>query len=221
MDALDPAARAIGAVNTIVVHQDRLIGHNTDAHGFLAALRDARCGVEGVRALILGAGGAARAVAYALVTSGIRTLTIANRSTARTERLAKDAVRWNRQVPIRSSGLTHDSLVEIVGETDLLVNATPVGMMPDAEANPWPEGLAMPRDLTVCDLVYRPTSTALLRLASERGCRTVGGLGMLVHQGAEAFRLWTQVAPPVALMREACAVRLEASDDTVFRTSEA
>jgi shikimate dehydrogenase len=202
LDEVLGAAQAIGAVNTIVADGVHLAGHNTDADGFLAALREAGFEPAGCRALLLGAGGAARSVAYALaLESGA--VTIHNRTPARAERLAEDLGRL--ALPGRISWLESEmDLADLdLDAFDLLVNATSLGMWPHAEASPWPEGLAMSAHWTVFDLVYNPADTRLLTQARASGAKPVGGLEMLVYQGALSFSLWTGREAPLAAMRAA------------------
>lgn len=189
LDDVTPEARALGAVNTITIEDYRLVGHNTDADGFLAALTEA--GGQHQRAVVMGAGGAARAVVYVLRKLGVA-VTVANRTLERARRLSVDVC-----------ALDASSLGAALKQADLLVNATPVGMWPAVEASPLPEGLALAPDLTVCDLVYNPVETRLLQQARLAGAKTISGLGMLVYQGAAAFRLWTGLAPPLEVMRQA------------------
>lgn len=202
LDEIDDAARSIGAVNTIAVRGRRLLGYNTDAPGLLCALREAGMEPSGGHALVLGAGGAARAVAYALGQVGCA-VTIYNRTAAR----AADLVRHMRglNLPGAVDWVPDEEALRALNlaRFDLLVNATPAGMWPECEDSPWPEGIPLPLHWTVYDLVYNPLETRLLRDARRAGARTVGGLGMLVWQGALAFELWTGRAPPADLMRAA------------------
>jgi shikimate dehydrogenase len=202
LDEIDHAARSIGAVNTIAAEGSRLVGHNTDGPGFLRALREAGLETAGRRALVLGAGGAARAVAYALARAGCA-VAIYNRTATRAAELAREL-----------KGLGLDGTVGWVpGETalraldlsqfDVLVNATAAGMWPNSEDSPWPVGLSLPSHWSVFDLVYTPVETRLLRQARQVGARAIDGLGMLVWQGALAFELWTGQTPPADLMRAA------------------
>lgn len=203
LDELSPEARAIGAVNTIVVREGRLIGYNTDAEGFLQALRQAGYEPAGRRAVVLGAGGAARAVVYALAYAGARVVVL-NRTPSRAQHLVRSLQpHLPPDVPVAASPLTAADLSAHLGEGQLLVNATSVGMAPYVLRTPLPGGVVIPKGLTVYDLVYNPAETTLLRQAREAGAQAIGGLGMLVHQGAEAFRLWTGVEPPVEVMRRA------------------
>ena len=189
LDDITSEARALGAVNTITIEDYKLVGHNTDADGFLAALTEA--GGQHQRAVVLGAGGAARAVVQALRKIGV-SVTVANRTLERALRL-----------PVDVCALDAPSLGAVLKQADLLVNATPVGTWPAVEASPLPEGLTLSPDLTVFDLVYNPLETRLLQQARLSGAQTINGLGMLVYQGAAALRLWTGIAPPLEVMRQA------------------
>jgi shikimate dehydrogenase len=202
LDEIDEAALAIGAANTILVQGDRLIGCNTDAGGFLNALRDAGFEPSDRRALVLGAGGAARAVVYALVRSGA-SVVLHNRTASRAAKLARSMQDTSLQGSVAWMA-AETSLADLpLASFDLLVNTTPVGMWPKTDANPWPERLPMPSRWTVNDLVYNPAQTRLLARAQAAGAAVVGGLGMLVHQGALAFEMWTGQAPPADVMHVA------------------
>jgi len=204
LDAVDPGAAAVGAANTLVIRAGGVIGYNTDEAGFLAALSHGGIDPRSCRhAVVVGAGGAGRAVARALLDSGA-TLSLLNRTVERAERLLASmeedlAVERGRALPF-----TAERLVQEVASADLLVNATTVGMHPHNSASIWPSGHAMPSRLRVVDLVYNPPETALLREAQRSGCDVVGGIEMLVQQGARAFALWTGRAAPIETMREAC-----------------
>ena len=197
MDEVTPKAAGIGAVNCVAVRDGRLIGHNTDGDGFIRALRES-AGFDPTdrRALLLGAGGAARALAHALVSEGVESLVIANRTVRRARALAKevggDAI---------AVGFDPEDLARPASNADLIVNATSVGMSSSnqADASPLP-GALIPAGALVNDIVYSPPETPLLRVARRRGARTLGGLPMLVYQGAVAFELWTGVAAPVDAM---------------------
>ena len=203
LDEISEAARAIGAVNTIVAEDGRLKGYNTDADGFWRALREVGYEPAGKSALVLGAGGAARAVVYALARGGCR-VAIWNRRAERASSLALDMRRAN----VTLSVVARLSDLELAA-VDLLVNTTPVGMWPHADASPWPEALPMPEHWLVFDLVYNPVETRLLAQAKAAGARAIGGLAMLVHQGALAFELWTGQSPPTDVMLAAAAESLK------------
>jgi len=198
LDEVEETAREIGAVNTVVSRDGRLIGYNTDSEGYLRSLVDETGLVlADQRVLILGAGGAARAVAHALAGAGVESITIANRTREKAERLAESL---RRKVAARAVSLSE--LERVVGETTLLVQTTSVGMHPETEAIPIDPSLLHDR-MTVSDLVYRPRKTLLLREAEARGARIHGGLGMLLHQAALAFEKWMGRPAPVEVMREA------------------
>jgi shikimate dehydrogenase len=202
LDGITGAARDISAVNTIVVQEGQLIGHNTDGNGFLAALRGAGFEPAEKRALVLGAGGAVRAVVYALAQAGCA-VTIHNRTVQRAAQLAHHMQRIGVHAPVTWVPITA-TLAELnLARFDLLVNATPVGMWPHTDASTWPETLPLPPHWTVFDLVYNPAETRLLAQAHAAGAMAVYGLGMLVHQGALAFELWTGQSPPIEVMRVA------------------
>ena len=204
LNDITKSAQAIGAVNTIVVKENgRMVGHNTDWMGFLAALREKSFEPRGRRALVLGAGGAARAVAYALARSG-RQVVILNRTLLRAQALVEHLAPSVPASSLSSRPLSHDALAEEAARADLLVNTTPVGMWPHEEASLWPDTVPFPHDLVTCDLIYRPRETKLLRQARRAGAEIINGMGMLVRQGALAFRLWTGHPPPLEVMRAAC-----------------
>lgn len=206
LDEVDAAARRIGAVNTIVNRGGKLTGHNTDAAGFLRALReDGGFEPEGKKVVMLGAGGSARAVAYALLAAKVASLGVFNRTLERAERLASD---FETLGPL--AVLTGAELEPAVTSADLLVNTTSVGMAHDGrdpDVSPLPSGL-LPRRGMVCDLIYRPARTRLLREAQAAGLKVQDGLPMLVYQGALAFSLWTGQEAPVEGMAGAAAAAL-------------
>lgn len=196
VDALTPAAQAIGAVNTLFWDEGRLVGDNTDAEGFLQALRAAGCEPSGKRVLVLGAGGSARAVLYALQRVGC-SLLLANRTLARAHTLAQ-------RFPIEQVlPLQREALRPQMPTVQLVVNCTPLGMEPNADTMPDLPLESLPPEAWVCDLVYRPLHTRLLQRAQQLSLRTIDGLGMLVHQGALAFERWTGMPAPVEVMRQA------------------
>jgi len=203
VDALTPAARAIGAVNTVVYDPERTLGHNTDAAGFLRSLREAGLAPEQCTALVLGAGGAARAVVYALVDLGAR-VTILNRTPERAENLAQQMAPVRTGAHLEAGPLEREALRRAAIDADLVVNTTSLGMWPEVDASPWPYDLPFPQHALLFDLIYNPRRTRLMAHAAAYGATAVGGLRMLVHQGAEAFELWTGISPPVDVMSKAC-----------------
>jgi shikimate dehydrogenase len=204
LDQLTAEARLIGAVNTIVNRRGRLIGDNTDGRGFLLAVRRTLgFSPRGQVVCLLGAGGAARAVAVALMRAGVRRLVIANRTVGRavglTTRLRRQFTRSGAE--LHAIALSPAAMNREVGSYDCLVNATSIGMKP---GDPCLVGPAFLRQCTnVCDLIYNPAETRLLRDARRAGSRTMNGLAMLVYQGALSFELWTGRKAPVDVMARA------------------
>ncbi|MFV0528647.1 MAG: shikimate dehydrogenase [Lachnospiraceae bacterium] len=206
VDELAPAAQLIGAVNTVVQEDGHLTGHNTDGVGFMRSLHSCEFAVAQSTMTVLGAGGAATAICAQAALDGIGTLYIAARTTSR---------HWNRMMTlvehINQQGLCKAILVDMqntdllrdaISQSDLLVNATSVGMAPQLQACPIPHQNFLHSDLFVADIIYNPKETQLLAMARSLGCRTLNGLPMLLYQGAEAFRLWTGKPLPVELIRE-------------------
>lgn len=202
LDEIDRDAADIGAVNTVVQSDGILKGHNTDITGFERALESLHVDLVSLKAVVFGAGGAARAVVHALLRLGGQ-VTLVNRDRERARRLARQAV---RPVDIRKSD--DPALLEAIERASLLVNATPLGMGHLAERSPLPPDGRLIPGTTVLDLVYGHR-TPFLNLASLSGCRTMDGLEMLVQQGAESFRLWTRVGPDIEVMRQACLAQLQ------------
>ena len=196
LDRLDPTAQAMGAVNTIVIHNRRTTGYNTDGIGVARALHELGWRARRARIVILGAGGAARAVAWEVSRMAGSEVVIANRHLARAQTLARWLARQRPRVRVHATSLTHVSL----DGAALLINATPVGMAV-ADAPPIPLTTLSPTT-RVYDVIYHH-QTALVRMARRRGCVAANGLSMLLYQGAESFRLWLHRAPPLDVMREA------------------
>ena len=203
LDDLEPLARALGAVNTIVKEDGRLVGYNTDAHGFMEALRkDGACDPKGLSVLVLGAGGAARAAVFALVDAGVASLTIANRTLARAELLAGEYEAASADV--EAVPMQEPALAAVCKKADLIVNTTSMGMRHGTAEMETPLKASSIRAQTIVyDLVYNPAETPLLVEAKAAGAKTLGGLPMLVYQGAASFELWTGTPAPVEVMFEA------------------
>jgi len=198
LDSVESQAARIGAVNTIVNDSGRLCGYNTDAAGFAQGIRERGIDVQDIEVVVLGAGGAARAVVFSLVDRGAR-VTILNRDELKAASLARDAS-TSSGCSVSHGALTQTMLESRLPGAALLVNTTSVGMSPQTDATPCPRSLLRP-DLAVCDIVYNPRETALLRQAAACGAATVDGVEMLVRQGAIAFELWTGASAPVDVMR--------------------
>jgi shikimate dehydrogenase len=215
LSTIGPSARALGAANTLVIgrgatHAPTIAGFNTDTKGFVGALRQGGFEPEdGGNAVVVGAGGAARAVVFGLLWSGSGEITVLNRAPERAQTLVTDLGRRPRDAArLHALPLTVKTLFESTRAADLLVNATTVGMWPHVDGCVWPGGVPIPSHLTVFDLVYNPLETRLLRQARRSGARAIDGLGMLVRQGALAFGLWTnqglELEEIAARMRAAC-----------------
>lgn len=209
LDDVAPTARQVGAVNTIINRGGRLIGYNTDGWGFLLSLEERGIRLAGRSAVVLGAGGAARAVALHLGMAGVARLTIINRSRSRAEFLAADLAR--ARTPVRADVAEPGSgeALAALAEAGLVVNCTPLGMDPDRESTPLEDVSILPGGCVVYDTIYRPLETRLLREARRRGLMTINGLAMLVHQGACAWEYWFGRRGPVDVMRTAAMAALE------------
>jgi shikimate dehydrogenase len=219
LDEIDPWANSIGAVNTIVKEGSRLVGYNTDAYGFITSLREiGGFDPRGKRALLLGAGGAARAAAFGLAQEGIASLTIANRTLQRAQALAEGVREWGRGtseetaphtlvpspqslIPIHAIPMSGSELEAACANADLIVNSTSIGMRHgDAEGRSPLDTRLIPSSALVYDMVYNPPETPLLAEAKKAGARTLGGLPMLIYQGAAAFERWTGNEAPIEVM---------------------
>lgn len=210
LDEVDGWAAEAGAVNTIVNRDGRLIGYNTDGYGFLRALRESG-GLEpaGKRALILGAGGSARGVVQALIRAGAGRLDIANRTANRAVALAELATA--RGAPAKAVAPASGALDDAAASAALIVNCTSLGMAhgPDETASPL-AAAQIPAAALVYDLVYNPLLTPLLQEARRAGAATLGGITMLVYQGAASFELWLERPAPVSVMMEAALAAMTA-----------
>jgi shikimate dehydrogenase len=189
LDEVDDLAERIGAVNTVVNEDGHLSGYNTDAVGALRALEE-KIELSGKSGLMIGAGGAARAIGFILMEKGVK-LKVTNRSVERGESLAHS---------LACPFIPLDALQEPMA--DLLIQTTPVGMIPRKEECLVPKQI-LRKDMVVMDIIYNPLETALLCLAKARGCVTINGLSMFIHQGAEQFRLWTGREAPISAMTHA------------------
>jgi shikimate dehydrogenase len=200
LDELDPSAKQIGAVNTIVHRNGKLYGHNTDGAGFILSLRkDGHFDPAGKRAIIVGSGGAAAAAAMALAEAGVRKLVIVNRNKSRAEVLTKRVKKHFDREALPLALDESRALYWLIKESDLLVNATSVGMKPTDRLGLNPNSFHS--KLFVYDLVYRETH--LIKSAKRKGLKTLDGLGMLVSQGARSFELFTGKRAPFRVMKNA------------------
>lgn len=198
----DERARTIGAVNTIDFRDDS--GTNTDAVGFIDDLKANGVSLSGARVILLGAGGAARAAVYGLVKAGAQVIVV-NRTQQKAQVMLADLT---ISAGIRNADVkTLDEAAEM--DASLIVNSTSVGMWPKVDESPWIDGVPFPKGVTVYDMVYRPERTKLMEQVEAHGGQAIGGLGMLVRQGAAAFTIWTKRDAPVEVMMTAAREALE------------
>jgi shikimate dehydrogenase len=201
LDAVAPDAALIGAVNTVRREGDRLIGENTDGKGFLRSVReDAGIDPAGKSVVFLGAGGAARAMAVELALAGATGITVVNRSPERGRELV---TLLNEKTPAEALYVPWMDAYRVPEGTAILVNATSIGLYPNVEDVPAVDMSTVGPGLLVCDVIPNPPHTRFLQLAEALGATTLNGLGMLVNQGAIAFKLWTGVEADTAVMRTA------------------
>ena len=203
VDEVSEDAQAVSAVNTLIRRDDQWIGGNSDIPGFLMSLEEEGFHPQDRHALVLGAGGAARGIVYALARAGAK-VTLLNRTVERGEALVNEMAKLLPGGSFEARPLLPQEIEMARDHANLLVNTTPVGMWPHTEASPWPEGLPFPSHLTVFDLVYNPLRTRLLAQAQEAGAQAIGGLKMLVYQGAISFQWWFGAMPPTDVMYRAC-----------------
>ena len=200
LDHVETTAQKIGAINTIVAGKGDLTGYNTDATGALRALREGGVELKGRRIVVLGSGGAARAIAVALVAeSGTEKLTLLGIEDAERTRLAQD-IRSTTAVTVEDSYLDESTLRRVLPGAHVLIHCTPVGMSPKADATSVPAAF-LHAGLSVMDIVYNPLETRLLKDAKRAGCKTIPGLEMFLNQAVAQFELWTNQPAPVDVMR--------------------
>jgi shikimate dehydrogenase len=201
LDEVAPDAAIVGAVNTVRREADRLIGENTDGKGFLRGVRmDAGVDPKDKRVVVLGAGGAARAIVTELALAGAADITVVNRSVTRGERTVADLV---SKTKARIAFQPWQGSYAVPGDADMLVNATSIGLYPDIDAMPPVDLRSAQSKLLVCDAVFNPPETRLIRAARERRMPVLDGMAMLVYQGVIGFELWTGRKAPEAVMKDA------------------
>jgi shikimate dehydrogenase len=200
LDYLDIAAGLIGAVNTIEFGENGAIGHNTDGIGAIRAIEEITP-VKNKKFMILGAGGAARAVSFQLFLSGAKSLTISNRTVEKAEVLKEDLVeKLDNDVKVIDMGF---ELEQELKDTDILINTTPIGMYPNINQKPLITADMIDKSLIVNDIVYNPLKTGLILEAEKAGAKTIYGIKMLMYQGIESFKIWTGIEPPIEVFEKA------------------
>ena len=200
LDELSPAAEIIGAVNTVIQKEGKLFGENMDGKGFVTALKNSGETLDKKNVTILGAGGAARAIAVECALNGAAYINIINRSIEKGEELASLI-----QMKTDSSAkyLNWKNNMAIPSDTDILINATSIGFSPNVTDKPDIDYTSITPEMCVCDVIFNPAETIFLKTAAENGAKTITGLGMLVQQAALNFTLWTGVEAPVDVMEDA------------------
>ncbi len=206
VDKVSREAELIGAVNTIKFVGDDVCGYNTDGIGCIKALKDAGVSVKDKRVLVLGAGGAARAVAFQCAIEGA-SLSIANRTMEKTKKLAAD-IEGRLGGKVCVCDFSYDGLLSGLKGIDVLINATSAGMHPHEDEELLSADM-IPEKIAVMDLVYNPLETKLLSAARSRGCKTIDGVGMLARQGAESLNIWLGIDAPVKIMEDAVLSQLK------------
>ncbi len=206
LDELSQAASIIGAVNTVINRNGKLIGENTDGKGFTLSLQDDGVDLTGKKITILGAGGAARAIAVECALAGAGRITIINRSEGHGEELAKLV---SEQTPADGVFIKWEQQAVIPEDTDILINGTPIGLKPDDNQRPDIDYDKITSEMHVCDVVFNPASTLFLQEAAAHGAEVHSGLGMLVRQAAINFTLWTGEEAPLDVMTRALQAEFE------------
>jgi shikimate dehydrogenase len=212
LDNIDPLAEKIGAVNTIVNDNGVLTGYNTDGLGFLQALHDKDVGPEGKTVLVLGAGGAAKAISVVLAEETANLIILNRKLELDWAQALANRIAQNYDVNVSADELNRENLIQALNIADILVNATSVGMNPDPDKTLVDADLLC-ANMIVADAIYNPPLTRLLKEARHAGAKTIDGLGMLVGQGAIAFEKWTGQHAPIDLMRETVSRLLKVNEE--------
>lgn len=196
LDGVDDLAASIGAVNTVVNEAGKLIGYNTDGPGFIKGLDAYVPSFEGQKILIIGAGGASRAIYFSMAEKRPQAVDIANRTIEKAVSLINDC-----PFPVSSKAISIDEANKNLGYYDIVVQTTSIGMYPKIEEQPV-ETLNLKEQALVCDIIYNPLNTMLLQKAKQKGARTQNGIDMFVYQGALAFEKWTGIFPNIERMKD-------------------
>ena len=202
LDHIADDAKIMGAVNTVYVKDGELYGENTDGKGFIKQLQNAGIEIKGKKVFMLGAGGAARAIAVELANAGAKQLVILNRSEERGSEL-KELLEKNTKMQVEFQKWSETAVID--EDTDILVNTTSIGLYPNVDEKPDIDFDSIRPEMTVCDVIPNHPHTQLLKEAEKRGAKTVDGLGMLINQAVESFRLWTGMTANAEKMKEALA----------------
>jgi len=198
LDKIDPLVELIRAANTIKIENEQLIGKNTDVEGALKSITDKKFDLSNKKALIVGAGGAARAICFGIA-SKVKKIVIVNRTVAKARKLAKELTK-KMKVDAIGKSLSKITFKDELKRTDLIINATPIGMYPNINETPIPKEF-LNDSIFVFDLIYNPLETRLLKEASKIGCSVLGGIDMLINQAALAFEWWNGKKPNINLIK--------------------
>lgn len=203
LDSIAEDARLIGAVNTVINNGGNLHGENTDGKGFIRSLtEESHVSIPSKKVVVLGAGGAARAIVVELALRGAGEILVVNRSTERGEALVNTVITCSKA---KSRYIPWSGILKIPYDTDILINATSIGLFPGVDDKPSIDYDTIRPEMVVCDVIPNPPRTAFLKEAEKRGAKTIDGLGMLINQGAIGFKLWTGLDAPVDIMKRALA----------------
>ncbi len=202
LDEISEEAKLIGAVNTVVKENSRLIGYNTDGKGYIASLKEEKIPVKNQKVVMVGAGGAAKSIAIQLAMEGVEKILLLNRTIEPAEEIANTITQNTRGCGVKVQEFNQNNLQKALKEANILINCTPLGMYSMEDRSIIEDESILRKDLVISDLVYNPAETKLLRQGKNRGCKTINGLGMLIWQGAFAFKLWTGKDMPVDVVRE-------------------
>jgi shikimate dehydrogenase len=208
LDGLGQSAKIIGAVNTVINNNGKLIGENTDGRGFVESIKDTIDPAD-KHIVLFGAGGAARAVAVELALAGAKQLTIVNRSIEKAQDLC-DLI--EQHTSAAASPVAWENTYSIPSTTHLVINATSIGLYPDVDATLDIDTTSITSNMVVADGIFNPPQTQLIQSANSNGCKTVPGIGMLVQQGAIAFEYWTGIKPNIEVMEKALREALEIAE---------
>ncbi|MEI5905764.1 shikimate dehydrogenase [Bacillus spongiae] len=205
LDKVDPLAKAIGAVNTVVREGDSLIGYNTDGDGFISSLEKTVCNEDSV--LVVGAGGAAKAIVYSLANKGIAHIDITNRTVEKAEEMLQKC-----PFPLKGKALSLEIAEKHLNRYDVIIQTTSIGMHPYIEESPM-EVRQLKKSAFIVDIIYNPSETKFLQEARKQGAQVQNGLGMFVHQGALAFEKWTGIQPNTMKMKQVVLNQLGGNDN--------
>ena len=202
LDEISKEAKLIGAVNTVVKEKGRLIGYNTDGKGYIASLKEEKIPVKNQKVVMVGSGGAAKSIAIQLAMEGVEEILLLNRTIKPAEEIADTIIENISGCHVKAREFNQSNLQKVLEKANILINCTPLGMYSMKDSSIVEDERILRKDLVVSDLVYNPEETKLLRQGKNRGCKTINGLGMLIWQGALAFKVWTGEDMPVDVVRE-------------------